>query len=246
MDIKNNRDYYNEFSRKYDKGRDRGYHALLDSLEIDFLKRFARGKHVLEAGCGTGLILDRSRPHLASSIGIDLSEGMLRHASRRGHRVLQAEITRLPFKDNSFDVVASFKVVAHVEQIKTAILEMARVTKNEGILILEFYNPYSFRGLIKKLGGRGKISEKTTDKEVYTRYDSYRDIKSYLPSGCKIVDSRGIFIITPFSLVHRIPLADKFFSYVDSKLADSVLRFLGGFFIVAVEVKKTASTPFRK
>jgi ubiquinone/menaquinone biosynthesis C-methylase UbiE len=131
-----NRDYYDEFSATYDHGRDRGYHALIDDLESEVVLRHCVGKDVLEVGCGTGLILDRLRSDARSVTGVDLSAGMLGHATRRGLRVLQGSATGLPFADASFDVACSFKVLPHVAQIRLALTEIARVTRPGGTLLL--------------------------------------------------------------------------------------------------------------
>ena len=44
------------------------------------------------------------------------------------------------------------------------------------------------------------------DVHVFTRYDSAKDIRAYLPPELEWVTSRGIRIVTPVAQVHRIPL----------------------------------------
>ncbi len=121
-----NRAYYDEFSAWYENERHRGYHAMLDDLEVDLLCEYARDADVLEIGCGTGLILDRVKDVSKSAVGVDLGVGMLRGALERGLDVAQADATALPFADESFDVVYSFKVLAHIEDIGTALAEPGR------------------------------------------------------------------------------------------------------------------------
>ena len=50
-------EYYDRFSETYDNERHRGYHRLIDELELDLVRRYGAGKDVFEAGCGTGLLL---------------------------------------------------------------------------------------------------------------------------------------------------------------------------------------------
>src|SRR5262249_51446158 len=182
-----NRAYYDEFSERYEHRRHHGYHALIDRLEIDLVLRYAEGRDVLEAGCGTGLILRALAPRARRAVGVDLSAGMLAHASRRGLRVVQGSVTDLPFADESFDVVCSFKVLAHVQPIDRALAELSRVTRPGGHLLLEFYNPYSLRGLVKRLKPPSAISHRVDDEAVYTRYDSLGDVERILPPGHTIV-----------------------------------------------------------
>lgn len=234
-DRKHNRDYYDEFSHGYERDRHRGYHALIDRLEVDLALRYARRARVLEAGCGTGLILKELHAHADYAVGLDLSGGMLRHAARRGLRVVQGSITDLPFADHSFDVACSFKVLAHVERITEAVREMSRVTRPGGHLLLEFYNPLSLRYLVKRLKRPTPISHGTTDEAVFTRYDSLERIRSYLPAGHEVVDLRGVRVVTPVSMVHQVPVLDRAFGFLERRAADAPgLRRLGGFLIVVV------------
>jgi ubiquinone/menaquinone biosynthesis C-methylase UbiE len=227
------RDYYDEFSGWYEKERGRGYHRLVDDLEVDLVARYGRGAQVLEAGCGTGLILERVSRFASSAWGIDLSSGMLQKARERRLKVMQASLVDLPFGDERFDVTYSFKVLAHVEPIKEALAELARVTRRGGYLLLEFYNPLSLRYLVKVLKPASRISDSTTDHAVYTRYDALESIREYLPSNVHIVTMRGIRVVTPLSHVYRVPPLGGLFSRVERAVADAPwLRRLGGFLVV--------------
>jgi ubiquinone/menaquinone biosynthesis C-methylase UbiE len=161
--VKTNRAYYDEFAARYEDARHAGYHALVDRLEVEVVRRYGEGGHVLEAGCGTGLLLDRVRQFTASATGIDLSPGMLAKARDRGLRVANASIIDLPFADSSFDAAYSFKVLAHIEAIGDALREMSRVVRPGGHVLAEFYNTRSLRYLVKRLKPATPISDATTD-----------------------------------------------------------------------------------
>lgn len=230
------RDYYDEFADWYERQRGRGYHRLVDDLETEVVERYARGAQVLEAGCGTGLILERVGRFAAEAWGADLSAGMLAKARSRNLKVVQASVTDLPFPDERFDVVYSFKVLAHVERIQEAVAELARVTRPGGYLVLEFYNPLSLRYLVKVLKPASRISEATTDRAVFTRYDTLEDVRGYLPPACRIVTLRGVRIATLVSHLYRIPTVGGVMTRVEKSLADKPLfRRLGGFLIVVAQ-----------
>lgn len=53
-----------------------------------------------------------------------------------GLEVIQASVTDLPFESNSFDMVCAFDVIEHVEDDTRAILELERVLKPEGLMVI--------------------------------------------------------------------------------------------------------------
>lgn len=207
---------------------------MIDDLEIGFLRRFAVGGEVLEVGCGTGLLLERMEAFASRAVGVDLSPGMLEHARTRGLEVHEASATSLPFDDASFDVVCSFKVLAHVRDIYAAMEEMVRVTRPGGTLVLEFYNRRSLRTLVKTLGPAGAISDRTKESAVYTRFDTPAEVAEMLPAGCSIVDARGVRILTPTAGSLRWPLVGSALRKLEQGLCDSPLSTFGGFWIAAI------------
>ena len=227
------RSYYDDFADWYERERGRGYHRMLDDLEFELVARYGRGRRILEVGCGTGLILQRADALAALATGVDLSAGMLARARERGLLVVQGSATALPHADDSFDLVYAFKVLAHVGDIRTAMAEMARVTRPGGRVLAEFYNRRSLRYLIKRLKQPSAVSATTTDEQVYTRYDSLATMRSYLPERLRYERVRGVRIITPVSYVHNLPAIGPIIRRTEATLADAPLaRALGGFSIV--------------
>jgi ubiquinone/menaquinone biosynthesis C-methylase UbiE len=232
------RAYYDEFARAYERHRrpnePGGYHALVDDLEIDLVRRFGEGRDVLECGCGTGLLLERIAAFARKASGMDLSPGMLEHARARGLDVREGSVTSLPFEDASFDVTCSFKVLAHVPDIGKALSEMARVTRPGGVVLAEFYNPLSFRALAKRLGPAGKISEATRESAVYTRFDAPWIIPRLLPPGVRFEGVRGVRIVTPAAIAMRVPGVRAVLRRLEFALADTPAAFFGGFYVAVL------------
>ncbi|AKF06870.1 class I SAM-dependent methyltransferase [Sandaracinus amylolyticus] len=226
--------YYDDFSSTYDRGRDEGYHALVDRLESQIVIDHARDADVLEVGCGTGLVLARVAPHAARCVGVDLSAGMIAQARARGLDVARGSATALPFRDASFDVVYSFKVLAHVPAIERALEEIARVTRPGGHMLLEFYNAWSLRYVARRLAGARRIGRAHTEADVETRWDSPRAIRRMLPRGTELVDMRGVRVVTPAAFVHRVPLVSTLFARAEEHASRSMLRTLGGFLVAVV------------
>ena len=232
--MKRSADYYDAFSAGYDHGRDRGYHAKVDALEAAAVVPHARGRRVLEAGCGTGLILERLRRAGADLVGIDLSHGMLGRAAARGFRVARADLCALPFRDETFDAVCSFKVLAHVRDIRRAMAELARVTRSGGLVFAEFYNRRSLRHLVRVLKGARPVARGTTDREVYTRYDGWREILSMAPPGCRVEAVRGVRIWTLFPFLVRVPILGKVLATLERRTGGGPLVRFAGFLILVV------------
>jgi ubiquinone/menaquinone biosynthesis C-methylase UbiE len=240
-----NRAYYDAFSAEYERERGRndpgGYHELLDELEAEYVRRYGSGRDVLEVGCGTGLVMLRIREFARSAKGVDLSPGMLEKAKARGLDVQLASATELPYESNQFDVTCSFKVLAHVPEIEKALSEMARVTRPGGVVLAEFYNPFSLRGLAKRLGPAGRIAAGKDESDVYTRFDSPARVKQLTPPGCVLIGARGVRITIPSARFMKNPVGRRLFRAAEHALCDSPLRRLAGFYVAAYEKRDSTA-----
>jgi ubiquinone/menaquinone biosynthesis C-methylase UbiE len=227
--------YYDEFSRRYDDkrgGREPGgYHDLLDDLEVGLVERYGRGKDVAEVGCGTGLLLERFARFAKSARGVDLSPGMLEKAKARGLDADLGSATALPWPDASFDVACSFKVLAHVPDIDLALAEMTRVVRPGGHVLAEFYNPHSLRAAAKRLAGAQAVGDALKEDAVYTRFDSPEDVARRTPAGTELVATRGIRIVTPAAFAMRVPLLRDALRFAEHALADTSLARFAGFYV---------------
>ena len=100
---------------------------------------------VLDNGCGNGVFLERlsreGSPR-ARLVGTDISMGMLGHAQRRladcsGEiDLVQADACRLPFADDSFDVVFARGLLHHLPDPHAGAKEMARVLRPGGVALV--------------------------------------------------------------------------------------------------------------
>lgn len=97
-----------------------------------------RNKSILDAGCGTGAILQRlGNP--AKNVGVDLAPEAIAFCRQRGlNNVQQGDVCALPFPDASFDAVISSSVLYHewVKDIAGAVREMRRVLRPGGLLLI--------------------------------------------------------------------------------------------------------------
>jgi ubiquinone/menaquinone biosynthesis C-methylase UbiE len=100
-------------------------------------------KSVLDAGCGAGqfteIVLERCNPK-AKITCFDLSLEMLRRGRKKNlnGRTMPAaaDITRLPYRDASFDRVICGWVLEHLPDPRTGLREIARVLEPGGQLLI--------------------------------------------------------------------------------------------------------------
>ncbi len=223
--------YYDDFATTYEVGRDRGYHALIDELEASTVIPHLAGKRLLEVGCGTGLVLAKLAPHAAEAVGVDLSPAMLEHARARGLTVHEGSATALPFGDGSFDVVCSFKVLAHVPQIEVALSEVARVLRPGGIAVLEFYNRRSLRYLARLAAGARRVGRSHREDDIPTRWDTPSSIREAMPSSLRLESFVGVRIVTPAAAFYRAPVLGIGLAAAERRLARGPLAKFGGFLV---------------
>lgn len=169
-----------------------------------YLRKNSKNK-ILDAGCGTG----GSFPLLSvfgTAYGIDLSKVAIEFCKKRGLKnVITGSVSKLPYKNSTFDLVTNFDVLYHkaVKNDSKAINEFYRVLKPGGILLIRVpsYNwLYSYH-----------------DKQVHTkhRYTKKELISIIKNSHFSILKaSYANFFLFPLIIIKRFLLKS------DSKSSD--------------------------
>lgn len=106
------------------------------------------GARILEAGCG-------ARSHLtyteaARVTGIDIHLPQLRR-HQGSARLAQGDVTALPVRAASVDVLVCWDVLEHVARPEDAFGEFARVLRPGGLAVLALPNVLSLKGLVTRL-----------------------------------------------------------------------------------------------
>jgi ubiquinone/menaquinone biosynthesis C-methylase UbiE len=122
------RERYDRLANDYDQ-RWAGYIGSSLRHTLERLK-VAPGETVLDVGCGTGALQKELGDVV---VGVDLSEGMLTHAS--GARVA-ADGRQLPFRARAFDVVTSTSSLHYWTDPIRVLREMRGVSRPGGRLVL--------------------------------------------------------------------------------------------------------------
>lgn len=142
---------YLDFFDRYDKYRYATESHILSNLDgIDF-----ENKRVLEIGLGQGADSEQIVRRGGIFSGVDLTEEAVKRTKMRFalksldfERIEQADATRLPFDDNSFDIVFSHGVLHHIPDIRKVQSEIARVLTTDGQLIVMLYAKWSLNYLL--------------------------------------------------------------------------------------------------
>lgn len=93
---------------------------------------------VADAGCGTGLCAPLLRPYARRLVGVDLSEGMLRHAAdkRLYDELVQAELTAyLQAHPGGFDVIVSADTFVYFGELSEVVPAAAAALRPGGVLV---------------------------------------------------------------------------------------------------------------
>ena len=123
----------------------RSYHQWMIPLVDDALEKacLTEGK-ILDIGCGPGLLLKEfaSRSRNLMAYGIDISPSAVKMAinnckSLKGVYFSLANVYRLPFNDDTFDLVVCKDSLHHFNTLNLALLEMLRVVKENGLVYLQ-------------------------------------------------------------------------------------------------------------
>jgi ubiquinone/menaquinone biosynthesis C-methylase UbiE len=109
-----------------------------------FARRYADGKRVLDAGCGTGYGSAELALSAAAVTGVDISAEAIEYASASypipGLQFLKSSCAAIPLPPESFDLVVAFEVIEHLTEYRAFIDEAARVLTREGLFIVSSPN----------------------------------------------------------------------------------------------------------
>ena len=214
----------------------RGFFDDLDQYHFEKLHHLLRlvafdgyrGRSVLEVGCGAGVDLARFAKGGAEVTGVDLAPSAIALARANFEqqglqgRLEVADGERLPFPDNSFDMIFAHGVVQYTANPRQLVAECRRVLKPGGEAVFQVYNRISWLNALSKLM---KVGLEHDDAPVLLKFsigefrrlvDGFREVtivaerfpvKSRLHGGWKGAVYNGLFVgafnILPRALVGR-------------------------------------------
>jgi len=160
---------------------------------FDYLKN-TKYNNLLDIGCGTGYLIDMlSKENNAKYTGLDLSPEMLKEAKKKKMKnatFVEGRSDKLPFEDNTFDVVTCSQSFHHYPETDKPLQEALRVLKPGGLYIISDTGV----GPFKKVGVK-------IDDFIYRHFSNSGDcnisymeqmIKDMIRNGFEIIDYKKI------------------------------------------------------
>jgi ubiquinone/menaquinone biosynthesis C-methylase UbiE len=174
-----------------DRWDDKMFRAfLMEKIKPDYF--------LLDYGAGRGALHELNfRGKVKRVAGVDPHESVLSNPFLDESKLLSLASGRIPYDDNTFDIVFSDNVMEHIQEPEIVFKEIFRVVKPNGIFIAKTLNklhyvpmiakitPYSFHIFINKIRGRQSYD---TFPTVY-KCNTVETVKEYAHnSGFKVVD----------------------------------------------------------
>ncbi len=98
----------------------------------------AAGAKVLDIGTAGGAFLDAAKQYGYNAYGMEPSADLVARGKARGLQIEQGTIESHTFAHGTFDMVCLWDVIEHLPDPKTSLLEIRKLLKPKGILLINF------------------------------------------------------------------------------------------------------------
>jgi SAM-dependent methyltransferase len=109
-------------------------------VRYEFALPYCEGRRVVDVACGAGYGSAIVAAVARRIVGIDIDPEAIAHARRhfalRNVDFVHADAARLPFRDESVDVVLSFETIEHLPDIPRYLAEVRRVLVPAGVYLV--------------------------------------------------------------------------------------------------------------
>lgn len=205
-----------------------------------YLRNIKTPAEALDVGCGTGHLISDLCQQGFLCTGCDPSDEMLKHARSHNPTVQfhSANIEKLPYASNRFDVVVAIEVMRYIQAEDMALSEVRRVLKPGGLCLLTYAPKFStaLYPLLNKLTSRVQIAGLSKVRQYFHSVGSLRRL--YERADLIDVQVHARFL-GPFIYVNRLsrPLASRMlraWEPLDDRLSDlPFLKEFSNLFVVA-------------
>lgn len=157
-----------------DRSKEREKHLEDIGQEISFLNSLPPGR-ILDVGCGLGFLLsglgDGWEKH-----GVEVSHFAAQHARQYG-TIFVGDLAAASYPDGYFDVVVIHHVIEHLDDPIGAILEIRRILKPGGWLVLG--TPDFDSGCARRFGDKYRLLHDPTHVSLFTNESMHRFLRDH-------------------------------------------------------------------
>lgn len=159
--------------------------ALMQALPL--------GSSVLEIGTGKGRFLVELAKHTTATTTVDIAAEEQAYARLNARfagveakiKFILRDAARLPWRNRIFDAVVTFNAMHHIPHFRAVLVEMLRVVKPGGKIVLSDFSPRGFQIMDRIHRAEGKIHQ----HEVHHFHDLQRFLRkrglaTRLSKGC--------------------------------------------------------------
>lgn len=154
-------EYFQSYTDVFsDKAIEWWHNNKIPNIKADFarLKSCCTQGKLLDVGCGHGFFLEHARQQGYEPWGVEVSRPACDYITHLGLRVFCGQLTELALPKESFDIVTCFDVLDYVANPLTQALEMKRLLRPSGVLMIRVLNRLSYAQTWQKLIGSAKNS----------------------------------------------------------------------------------------
>lgn len=182
-----------------------GYYKKLENALIEAIRELSP-KTLLDVGCGEGTLTKSFSHFVEQCFGVDISKEGILKASKQDKQsfYIVASANRLPFSDNSIDVVVNCFAPINGKEIK-------RILKRDGVILKVTPAPYHLIEL------KEKVYPKVYFNPSPTCIDGFYEKERFIVEEKRVYSkemAQNIFMMTPY--YYKTP--KEYLGKIDSQL----------------------------
>lgn len=129
---------YNEIAEHFNETRSYQWKWI-----VDFMKKYSGKDRIYDIGCGSGRNIIPYFENFPNCIGVDSCTKFVEICNNKGLNVMESDMTKLPFEDDSADgiiCIASFHHLSTNDRRIKALQELKRILKPNCQLLLSVWS----------------------------------------------------------------------------------------------------------
>lgn len=137
---------------------------------LALLGRYLTGRKnlaIADIGCGAGDVIEVLDSY-GKAIGLDNDKQIVEFGKKRGRNVVQGDVNKLDFPNNTFDLVLLLEVLEHLDNDMVGIKEIFRILKSRGIFLVTvpalpfLWSAHDFAAHHRRRYTKGELERKLT------------------------------------------------------------------------------------